>query len=105
MMKTCVVAVVCLGLLMIVGCQDSKVSSGPAGSVQPADKILLCTKCKTVWVKRSEPSFKGMMTYRTVKSMECPDCKSAAANFFATGKLEHSCKTCGGELQACELCK
>ena len=105
MMKTCVVAALCLGLLLIVGCQDSQVSSGQAGGVQTAEKSVMCTKCKTVWVKRSEPGFKGIMTYRTVKSMECPDCKSAVANFFATGKLEHTCKTCGEELQACEAHK
>jgi len=90
---------------MIVGCQDSKVSSGQAGGVQASEKSVMCPKCKIVWVKRSEPNFKGMMTYRTVKSMECPDCRSAAANFFSTGKLEHTCKSCGGEMDACVLCK
>jgi hypothetical protein len=41
--------------------------------------------------------------YAGKQSHECPDCKSAAENFFATGKLEHTCKTCGADaLQACE---
>jgi hypothetical protein len=35
--------------------------------------------------------------------MTCPECRTAAENFFATGKLEHACKTCGPDaLKVCE---
>ena len=40
--------------------------------------------------------------YTTRKQHECPDCKTAVANFFSTGKLEHTCKTCGDDLKVCE---
>ena len=34
--------------------------------------------------------------------MECPDCKGAVQNFFATGNLKHECSACGGNMKACE---
>jgi len=40
--------------------------------------------------------------YSTRKEMECPDCKSAAANFFATGNYQHTCATCGDSMAVCD---
>lgn len=37
--------------------------------------------------------------------MECLDCKSAVANFFTTGKWQHTCATCGDNLSECTACK
>jgi hypothetical protein len=40
--------------------------------------------------------------YRSEKRMECPDCKSAAENFFTTGNWQHTCKTCGDSIEVCK---
>lgn len=64
------------------------------------DAALMCAKCETVWVK--VPRQVGKTTvYTSQKKMLCEDCKSAVANFFATGKFEHTCKSCGS-LVECE---
>ena len=70
----------------------------------PGAGAVTCDKCKTVWVSVpvSSPGGKGFMTYRNVKKMECADCESAVATFFKTGKLQHECKKCSGELTHCE---
>ena len=61
---------------------------------------VMCPKCETVWVKSQRPTGKTDVHVYT-KKMACDDCKSAVANFFATGKFEHTCKTCG-DMIACE---
>ena len=43
-----------------------------------------------------------IVSYRTRKSMDCPDCRTAVDNLFRTGRLEHTCKTCGDALEVCE---
>jgi hypothetical protein len=64
----------------------------------------MCPKCQITWVKAPVHGGKGqIVSYTTRQSMECPDCKSAVANFFSTGKLEHTCATCGSDLQVCEM--
>lgn len=64
------------------------------------DEAVMCPKCEAVWVK--EPRTQGKITvYVAKKKMLCDDCKSAAANFFTTGKWQHTCKTCG-DLVVCE---
>ena len=61
---------------------------------------VFCPKCETVWVKT--PRNVGKTTvYVKTKKMECPDCKTAVQSFFAGGKFEHTCGTCG-ELVACQ---
>ena len=64
------------------------------------DEAIMCPKCEAVWVKEKRNLGKTTV-YVSKKKMTCDDCKSAVENFFATGKLEHSCKTCG-DLVKCE---
>jgi hypothetical protein len=64
----------------------------------------MCAKCETTWV-RSPHTINKTTVYRRHKTMACTDCDSAAANFFKTGKFEHTCKTCGDSLSACPACK
>ena len=40
--------------------------------------------------------------YSTRKVMECPDCKDAVSNFFATGQFKHTRKTCGDTMELCD---
>jgi hypothetical protein len=64
------------------------------------EEAVSCPKCETVWVK--EPRQIGKIkVFVSKKKMNCAECKTAVENFFATGKLEHACKTCG-DLVACE---
>jgi hypothetical protein len=66
------------------------------------EKGVMCTKCQVTYV--GTPMGKGSPVKYMSSKMECPDCTSAAAAYFETGKLEHACKTCGPDaLQACEL--
>jgi hypothetical protein len=87
--------------LLIAGCAaDNK----PAQStlVTSADGVT-CSKCQVTWVKYPVANDKGrIVRYDTSKSMECPDCKDAVTNFFTTGKLEHTCKTCGDSMEICK---
>ena len=65
---------------------------------------MACEKCKVTWVKAPVANDKGrVIAYRSAKSHECPDCRSAVSNFFATGKMQHACPSCGeNALQKCE---
>ena len=67
-------------------------------------EAVTCEKCKVTWVKAPVTNDKGrVIAYTTRKSHECPDCRAAVSNFFATGKLQHSCTTCGADaMQVCE---
>jgi len=97
-----VLGVAMLSALALAGCQ----SAGAQGSTSnvASTQAVMCPKCQITWVKVPVDNGKGrIVSYTTRKSMECPDCKSAVENFFSTGKLEHSCKTCGSDLQACEM--
>ena len=89
------------GLAVILsGC-----SSMGAGS-KADEKAVMCSKCQTVWVSRPNLMGKGQVTaYTKDKKMVCPDCESAAKNFFATGKLQHTCRACGDSLVVCPVCK
>lgn len=90
-------AVVLAGLTL-AGCQSTGALQASGGEPQ----AVMCDKCKTTWVR--SPQRQGKVTiYTTRKTMTCPDCKSAVANFFTTGKLEHTCASCGGELQHCDV--
>lgn len=84
--------------LASAGCQ----STGSGSTTAAETKAIMCDKCKTVFI--SNPAAAQRFSfYSPAKAMSCPDCKSAVANYFATGKLEHTCKTCGGDLQPCEF--
>src|SRR5262245_41456510 len=83
-------------------CESShKTDEGvPAQNIQAA----MCPNCETVWVHEVQAVGKSrIMTYTAKSHMECPDCRSAATNFFATGRLEHACATCGGTLERCTI--
>lgn len=84
-------------VFLIAGCRTDS-----SATTDAAEKAVSCAKCKIVWVQR--PHQIGRITeYRSEKSMSCPDCKSAAENFFKTGKLVHTCSQCGGEVKHCTV--
>lgn len=94
-MKTLILTSI-LGLAaMLTSCQTS--AGGPESAVT-------CDKCRTVYFKApasTTPGGKGMVTLRDASRMDCPDCESAAANFFKTGSLKHKCSHCEGSLSHC----
>jgi hypothetical protein len=91
--------------IFAVGCSSN--NSQPATSAAISDQAVTCDKCKTTWVSvphyaTGNPS-RAVVAYSEHKEMTCPECRTAAENFFATGKLEHACKTCGPDaLKVCE---
>lgn len=87
----------CGGTLARCTAQQEDVVSGLAAK---SDQSVLCAKCQTVWVRRSREYGKATI-YRNEQVMACPDCKSAVANFFATGKWRHTCTACGDQLSKC----
>jgi hypothetical protein len=97
-----VVGVAVLSALALAGCQStSTAQAGPAA----ATHAVMCSKCQAAWVNTPTRDGRGRIVgYAARREMVCPDCRSAVANFFATGKLEHACKSCGGDMQVCELC-
>jgi len=89
--------------LLLAGCQSStKPTASDASGTAPSQAVT-CDKCKVTWIKVPTEGGKGRVVgYTNVKQMECPMCKDAAANFFETGKLEHICSVCGGNMSICE---
>lgn len=89
--------------LCIAGCQANK---KPAeSSLVTTDQGVMCTKCQTTWVKQPITTGGGkphVVGYTSRKTHVCPDCQTAVNSFFATGKLEPTCKTCGDAMQICE---
>jgi hypothetical protein len=64
---------------------------------------VTCGKCKVTYARSPVTNDKGrLVRYETRQTHECPDCRDAVTNFFATGKLEHACKTCGNTMELCE---
>lgn len=90
-----------LGVVVLAGCQTPP--AAPVAGV--GDKVVMCPKCQMVWVDTPRQIGKNITAFAHEQKMACPDCTSAVANFFKTGHLSHACKTCGGGLAACELCK
>lgn len=90
-----------LAMAAIAGCQ----SSGGSGEVlADGTDAVYCAKCQTTWVQRPETTGGGKTTiYRTEKAMVCADCESAASTFFKTGKMAHTCKSCGGQPTHCVI--
>ena len=91
------------------GCESSSSADGAkhdhsAMAATGSGQAMTCEKCKVTWVKAPVANDKGrIVAYKSVKSHECPDCRAAVTNFFASGKMEHSCATCGeNALQKCE---
>ena len=95
--------VACAGLLL-GGCQSSSTASSEPSHHMSAGAVA-CDKCQTTWV--NEPTTAGggksnITGYSAKQVHECPDCKSAVQNFFATGELKHTCSACGGNMAPCE---
>lgn len=68
-----------------------------------APNAVQCDTCKVTWVKVPQYRGKaGIVGYSSFKQMECPDCRNAVQNFFETGKFEHTCKACGGNMTICQ---
>ena len=94
--------------LLAAGCESMGGKDDGGGSVSAAggagNEAVTCAKCDVTWVKAPVTNDKGrIIAYTTKKSHECPDCRSAVENFFATGKMQHACATCGeNALEKCE---
>jgi uncharacterized UBP type Zn finger protein len=65
-------------------------------------QAVTCDTCKVTYVKMPITQKGRIIGYSTRKEMECPMCKDAVTNFFQTGKLEHTCTACGGNMSICE---
>lgn len=94
-------AIVALSSLLL-GCQSNSANNTMASDTTQS-KAVTCSKCRVTWVKLPRRGKGRVVSYTTRKSMECPDCRSIAENFFTRGKLEHTCSTCGPD--ALEVCK
>ena len=87
--------------VLLAGCAAEGGKSSQNAAPAPA---VACSKCEVTWVKVPTYGNKAAAdAYTTQKSHVCPDCKGAVENFFANGKLEHTCKSCGDTMEACEV--
>lgn len=77
-----------------------------AADAAATDQSVACSKCQTTWVKEKQivghPSRTTNYIIRNKQKMTCADCQTAVDNFFATGKLQHACKACGGDMKPCQ---
>lgn len=97
--------------LILAGCQSDGKPSPNAIAGTPSTEGIACDECEVTWVKtpnvgNTSPGGKGSMGitgYSSRKRMACPDCKRAVANMFATGKFEHTCTACGGNMTGCAV--
>jgi hypothetical protein len=88
-------------LVFLAGCAASPTHSETSGV--PATQAVYCDGCKVTWVRVPAGRSRGQTWgYQTTKHMECPNCRDAVSNFFATGKLAHSCSACGGNMSICD---
>ena len=99
-LKPILFAVSVPAIAILAGCQSSGATAQAAEPV--STQAVTCDNCKVTYVKLPRVEKNRVVAYTTKKSMECPDCRGAAENFFATGKLQHTCKTCGDNLSVCE---
>ena len=89
-----------LGVITILpSCQSTAPTTAGTDAV-------MCDKCKTVWVMNKpttlgSPGRMQTVMYRDSKTMTCPECQLAIANFWKTGQMKHTCSTCGGTLAHC----
>jgi hypothetical protein len=100
-----IVAGLALGAAVFAaGCQSGGKPSPNAMMGTASSEGIACDKCNVTFVKSPTTNDKGrIIGYTTRKQMVCPDCKSAAANLFATGKMEHTCTSCGGNMSGCAV--
>ena len=90
--------------MFLVGCQSNGKPSHEAMVGTASSDAVACDKCKVTYVKSPDTNQKGrVIGYSDRKQMVCPDCKSAAQNMFTTGKMEHTCKSCGGNMSGCAM--
>ena len=98
--------------LLLAGCATEGGLNRGANAVpgsrpgEPTTQAVACDKCQITWVKvpRTPGGGKDYLVtgYGARRSMECPECKGAVENLFATGKLEHTCSACSGTMQTCD---
>jgi len=99
MIKTAVLGSgLALGLLL-VGCQSSGTKT--TDHKMTADAVQ-CDKCQVTWVNTTNTAKGRVIGYTSTKKMECPECRDAVSNFFATGNLKHDCTACGGNMSICD---
>ena len=92
-----------VGLTVGAGLFATGCASTPAqSSLEPSPQGVTCTKCQVTWVQVPTSNGKRVTGYTWAKKDTCPDCMDAVTTFFNTGKLEHSCKTCGGSMEVCQ---
>ena len=103
-LKLAAVGVLASAGVLLAGCQSSG-TNAVAADTGPITQAVACEKCKVTWVKVPNRNSKTNMiqAFTTKKTHECPDCKDAVANFFAMGKLQHTCKTCGDSMDHCKV--
>src|SRR5688572_20025975 len=88
------------GAALLGGCQDTGGGHAHKAGAMP-EKGVMCAKCQITYFE--SPAGKGSPVKYATSKMECPDCKSAVAAYYSTGKLEHACKTCGPDaLKICD---
>ena len=90
------------------GWEMSNASMAGAGQNEAGTEAIMCDKCKTVWVSKpttiGSPGRMQTIILRDSKTMTCPDCSLAIANFWKTGSMKHTCSSCGGTRTHCTLC-
>lgn len=87
--------------LLAFGCQSSGEKSASSANLASTQAVT-CDACKVTYVKMPIEAKGSIVGYSSRKQMECPMCKDAVTNFFQTGKLEHTCSACGGNMSICE---
>ena len=87
--------------LFASGCTSNQPQN--QSSLEPSAQGVTCTKCETTWVQVPTSNGKRVTGYTWAKKDTCPECMDAVTTFFNTGKLQHSCKTCGDTLEICEM--
>jgi hypothetical protein len=85
--------------LFVAGC-----AAGGHDHTAAATDGVRCDKCQVTWVRERENTGKGspIVAYKDTKKMECPECRDEVANLITTGKFQHTCKACGGNMTVCE---
>ena len=103
-MKLSLVGVSALAATLLAGCASEAARHPTAAATTQSTQAVRCEKCQVTWTQAPNDVGKGRIVgYTSRKTMVCPDCRGAVENFFATGKLEHTCQTCGPDaMQLCE---
>ena len=85
---------------LLAGCAAGASSSQPAVA---STQGLTCDGCKVTFVNVPVGGGKNSVVgYRQQARMTCPACKDEVESFFSTGKFQHECKVCGGNMSVCE---